>query len=111
MSPQDLKYLYNFALMVPQTLVRNLTELHFSMVPAAILRCSPKHFHNIAAVDGGSAPYCKVALVVACYLGQTGDKGKVHTEISGVAALCSGVPKQALEQMKKEPDVLRRADL
>lgn len=110
MSPKDLGYLYNYALRVPLTLVRNLTELHFTMVPAALLRCPPKHFGRIAAVDGGSAPYCKVALAVTCYLGATDDKGKVQTEIAGVSALCSGVKKEALEQMKKEPDVLQRAD-
>ena len=110
MSPKDLVYLYNYALRVPLSLVRNLTELHFTMVPAALLRCPPKHFGRIAAVDGGSAPYCKVALVVACYLGASGDKGKVQTEIAGVSALCSGVTKEALDLMKKEPDVLNRAD-
>ena len=110
MSPQDLGYLYNFALMVPLPLVRNLTELHFTMVPVALLRCPPKHFGRIAAVDGGSAPYCKVALVVACYLGAAGDKGKVQTEIAGVSALCNGVKKEAVDQMKKEPDVLKRGD-
>ncbi len=56
----DLKSLYNYALMVPSPLIRNLTELHFSLVPAALLRCPPKHFHNIANVDGGGLnPYSK----------------------------------------------------
>ena len=110
MYPKDLGFLYNYALRVPLALVRNLTELHFTMVPAALLRCPPKHFGQIAAVDGGSAPYCKVALVVACYLGAAGEKGKVQTEIAGVSALCSGVKREAVEQMKKEPDVLKRAD-
>ena len=110
LSPKDLGYLYNYALRVPLPLVRNLAELHFTMVPAALLRCPPKHFGRIAAVDGGSAPYCKVALLVACYLGAAGDKGKVQTEIAGVSALCSGVNKAALDHMKKEPHVLKCTD-
>lgn len=61
-SEQDLKCFYNFALMVPASLVRNLCQLHFSMVPAAKLRCPPKVFNAIAGIsDGGLNPYCKVA--------------------------------------------------
>lgn len=60
-SEQDLKCFYNFALMVPPTLIRNLCQLHFSMVPAAKLRCPPKVFNSIAGIkDGGLHPYCKV---------------------------------------------------
>jgi len=40
-TDQDVKCLYNFALMVPASLVRNMAELHVSMVPAATLRCPP----------------------------------------------------------------------
>ena len=41
-TDQDVKCLYNFALMVPPALVRNMAELHFSMAPAAKLRCPPQ---------------------------------------------------------------------
>ena len=61
-SEQDLKCFYNFALMVPSSLVRNLCQLHFSMIPAAKLRCPPKVFNTVAGIsDGGLNPYCKVA--------------------------------------------------
>jgi hypothetical protein len=61
-SEQDLRCFYNYALMVPATLIRNLSQLHFSMVPAAKLRLPPKVFHSIANIqDGGMNPYCKVA--------------------------------------------------
>ena len=68
-SEKDLKCLYNYALMVPANLIRNLSELHFSMVPAAKLRCPPKVFNAIAGVDGGLHPYSKAALVISVYLG------------------------------------------
>ena len=57
----ELRHLYNFALMVPKTLVRNVAELHFSLVPAAKLRCPTKVFHQIASIDHGEHPYTKVA--------------------------------------------------
>ncbi len=62
-SEHDMKYLYNFALMIPASLMRNMAELHFSMVPAAKLRCPPKVFDSIAKIDGGvgRAPFSKVA--------------------------------------------------
>ena len=64
-TEQDLKCFYNFALMVPVTLVRNLCQLHFSMVPAAKLRCPPKVFNAIAGIkDGGLNPFSKVVAYV-----------------------------------------------
>ena len=58
----DLKSIYNFALRIPGVLVKNLAELHFSMVPAAKLRCPPKVFNTIATIDeDGKHPYSKVA--------------------------------------------------
>ena len=109
-SPKELRHSYNYALMVPGSLVGNLTELHFTMVPAAVLRCPPKHFGRIASL-GGLSPYCKVSLVVSCYLGATTDKGAVQTQVVGVATCCAGVAKAALQQMKSEPEVLQRGDL
>ena len=102
--------MYNFALKVPESLVRNLRELHFSMVPAAVLRCPPKHFGRIAAVDGGKCPYSKVALMINCYLGSTNEKGGVTTEVAGVSALCSGPKKEALDFIKKDPDALKSTE-
>ena len=64
-TEQDLKCFYNSALMVPVTLVRNLCQLHFSMVPAAKLRCPPKVFNAIAGIkDGGLNPFSKVVAYV-----------------------------------------------
>ena len=61
----DLKCFYNFALMVPSSLVRNLCQLHFSMVPAAKLRCPPKVFNTVATIkDGGLNPSSKVVAFV-----------------------------------------------
>ena len=60
-SEQDLRCFYNYALMVPAALLRNLSELHFSMIPATRLRCPPKVFHTIAGIDhDGMHPYTKV---------------------------------------------------
>ena len=71
-SDQDLKCMYNYALMVPSALVRNLSELHFSMVPAAKLRCPPKIFNTIAGIDrDGMNPYTKVPIQSV-----DGEKGK-----------------------------------
>ena len=60
-SEQDLRCFYNYALMVPAALLRNLSELHFSMIPATRLRCPPKVFNTIAGIDrDGMHPYTKV---------------------------------------------------
>ena len=97
--------------MVPLTLVQNLAELHFTMVPAALLRCPPRHFGRIASVDRGQSPYCKVALAVSCYLGSTSEKGHVQLQVAGVSALCKGVSSEAVQQMKADVSVLKHGDL
>ena len=51
----DMKSLYNFAMRVPQNLIKNLAELHFSLIPPALLRCPPRHFGSIARIGGQSA--------------------------------------------------------
>ena len=102
--------MYNYALMVPESLIVNLTELHFTMVPAALLRCPPRHFGRIASLAAGFA-YSKVALVVHCYLGATNEAGKVPTQIAGVSAVCTGIPKSALQLMNTNPDMLKRTDI
>ena len=60
----DLECLYNFALMVPASLILNLCQLHFSMYPAAKLRCPPK-VNTVASIkDGGLHPSSKVVAFV-----------------------------------------------
>ena len=74
----DLKSIYNFALMIPGVLVKNLAELHFSMVPAAKLRCPPKVFNTIANIDQhGRHPHSKVASREhkSCNMGRGGGHG------------------------------------
>ena len=74
----DLKSIYNFALRIPGVLVKNLAELHFSMVPAAKLRCPPKVFNTIANIDqNGMHPYSKVASREhkSCNMGRGGGHG------------------------------------
>ncbi len=63
-SDSDFKSLYAFGMMVPAPLVRNLTELHFSLVPSSALRCPPNVFKVIANIGGGTLyPYSKAELV------------------------------------------------
>ena len=81
-SDADVHSLYNFAVRVPHNLVKNLAELHFSLIPPALLRCPPRHFGAIARIGGqtqdnlcphskaGRAYYVRtyVRTYVRCYL-------------------------------------------
>ncbi len=50
----------------------------------------------------------QVALVVALYLGSTGEKGtQVRTQVSGVACVCGGVKKETLKQLQDEGNMLK----
>ena len=101
----DLRCLWNFCLMVPAALVKNLAELHFSLIPASALRCPPKHFHAIAGL-AVACPYAKVALVVSLYLAAPqAQDGK--RAVQGVAALCGGIRKELLDSWKKNEDTLK----
>ena len=109
-SEQDLKCFYNYALMVPPTLVRNLCQLHFSMVPAAKLRCPPKVFNSIAGIkDGGLHPYCRVALIIEKYLGSNAGL-TASTQGQSFVSMCANVKREALEEWAKKPEMLKTAE-
>ena len=95
----DLTNLFNFAIRVPASLVKNLSELHFSLVSPALLRCRPADFGAIAAVDS-KYPYVKVALIVATYLGSSsqGSSG-AKRQVAGTAAICSSIKKATLDDL------------
>ena len=98
----DLTNLFNFAIRVPAALVKNLSELHFSLVSPALLRCRPSDFGAIAAIDG-KYPYVKVALVVATYLGSSsqGSSG-ARRQVAGTAAICSSIKKATLDDLSPD---------
>ena len=97
-SDADITHLYNFAVRVPRHLCKNLGELHFSLIPPALLRCRPSDFGAVAKIDA-THPYCKVALIVSLYLGASGGTGQVRRQVGGVATFCPTVKKEVLKQL------------
>ncbi len=53
-----------------------------------------------------------MALVVAVYLGASGEKGQIsgQTDIVGVATLCSGVKKEALDMLQRDKTILKTTE-
>ena len=107
---QDLTRLFNFALRVGHQLCKNMSELHFSLINPAFLRCRPMDFGAVAKLDEVSA-HCKVALIVSLYLGAAGDKGPgARQQISGVASVCPSLKKETVDSLKGSPGILKTAE-
>ena len=103
-SEADLLHLYNYALRVPTSLVENLAQIHFAIIPAALLRVRPIDFGQLAAVDA-SHPYVKVVIIVSQYLAMiAGGAGRLCRQPGGGAVYCSQVPKKALDALKDKPE-------
>ena len=83
-SEADIAHLFHFAVRVLRHFCKNLGELHFSLIPPALLRCRPSDFGAVAKIDA-THPYCKVALIVSLYLGASGGTGQVRRQVGGVA--------------------------
>ncbi len=106
----DMVHLYNFAVRVPRSLCRNLSELHFSLVSPASLRCKPQDFGAIAKIDSTST-YSKVALIVSLYLGATGEAGgAARQSVTGVAAVCGSVKKEMLQKMQQDSEMMKTTE-
>lgn len=109
-SMGDFTRLFNFALRVGHQLCKNMSELHFSLINPALLRCRPAEFGTVAKLDEVSA-HCKVALIVALYLGApaAGDNG-ARQQVSGVASVCTSLKKETVESLKETPGILKTAE-
>ncbi len=108
----DFLHLHNFAVRVPNHLLRNLCEMHFALVPASTLRCKAAEYDAIARLDRG-ATYSKIALVVSLYLGgPAGESGGARrTAVGGVASVCKGISKDALKRFEESPAILQTVEL
>ena len=95
----DMVNLYNFAVRVPTGLLDNLCQVHFAVVPAALLRARPVDFGSLAKLDA-KHPYVKVALAMGMYLGVIASGGgNLKRQAGGVAAFCPGLNKQVLTNL------------
>ena len=109
-SDADLSNLYNFAVRVPGKLVENLCQVHFAVVPAALLRVRPVDFGTAAKLDP-AWPYVKVALVVSLYLGAIASGGgALRRQAGGVAAVAHSLKKDAIEVVASRPKVGETAE-
>ena len=80
-------------------MVKNLNEVHFAMVSPALLRCSPKDFGAMAAIDSKSSSM-KVALIVALHLGTAGESNQGKKRgLGGSIAVCTPIRNAVLEDL------------
>ena len=98
-SEGDMVNLFNFAVRVPTALVDNLCQVHFAVIPGALLRVRPLEFGHLAKLDKAH-PYVKVALAISMYFGAIASGGgALRRQSGGVAAFAPGVKKDVLEKM------------
>ena len=92
----DFVNLFNFAIRVPTPLLENLCQVHFAVVPAALLRVRPTDFGAVAKI-GTTHPYIKVAIIISLYLGAIASGGgALRRQPGGLAAFAPSVKKEAL---------------
>ena len=86
----DMVNLFNYAVRVPTPLLDNLCQVHFAVVPAALLRVRPVDFGALAKVDV-THPYVKVSVIISMYLGAIhSGGGSLRRQSGGVAGFAPG---------------------
>ena len=109
-TPADFVHLFNFASRVPAPLLDNLAQVHFAVVPAALLRVRPCDFGLVAKLDK-SQPYVKVALVISMYVGAIASGGgSIRRQAGGVAAFATSIKKDAAETIAGRQDIRAMAE-
>ena len=106
----DMVNLYNYAIRVPTPLLDNLCQVHFAVIPAALLRVRPVDFGTVARV-GSTHPYIKVSIIISLYLGaiQSGG-GTLRRQSGGVAAFATGLKKDAVTKLAQDQETRDSAE-
>ena len=106
----DMVNLYNYAIRVPTPLLDNLCQVHFAVIPAALLRVRPVDFGHVANV-GSTHPYIKVSIIISLYLGaiQSGG-GTLRRQSGGVAAFATGLKKDAVTKLAQDQETRDSAE-
>ena len=109
-SAADMANLYNYACRLPETLVDNLCQVHFAVVPAALLRVRPADFGTVAKL-ATTMPYVKMALIISLYLGAIeAGGGALRRQPGGVTAFASSLKKDTADKITKDVLMQERAE-
>lgn len=95
----DMVNLFNYAFRVPTPLLENLCQVHFAVIPAALLRVRPVDFGMVAKL-GKTHPYIKVIIIISLYLGTIASGGgALRRQSGGLAALATGLKEDAMMKL------------
>ena len=102
--------LYNYAIRVPTPLLDNLCQVHFAVIPAALLRVRTVDFGTVAKV-GSTHPYIKVSIIISLYLGAIASGGgTLRRQSGGVAAFATGLKKDAVTKLAQDQETRDSAE-